>query len=72
MIFKIFIKSNNHPRTINTPQMGRTNYDLVVVEGKEALIKKFNELKAQNINFYEIRSNTGSWYWVKNNLVVKI
>ena len=43
MTYRIYIKSNNNPRTINTPMMGRTNYTCIQVVGKEAFIAKLNE-----------------------------
>ena len=43
--YTIFILSDSHPRTINTPTMGRTNYDKFVVYGLEALRREVKALQ---------------------------
>jgi len=60
--YRIYIKSNNHPRTINTPMMGRTFYDVIDVQGKEAFIAKLNELVANGETINEVRYGWGGVY----------
>lgn len=57
--YRIYIHSNEHPRTINTPMMGRTNYSVIEVEGREAAIEKIKELRAQGERVYEVRYGFG-------------
>jgi hypothetical protein len=57
--YRIYIRSNEHPRTINTPMMGRTNYSVIEVEGREAAIEKIKELRAKGENVYEVRYGFG-------------
>ena len=63
--YRIYIKSNEHPRTINTPRNGRTNYTKITVEGKEAFITKLNELVANGEEIQEVRFGYGGYvcYW---------
>ena len=60
--YRIYIKSNKHPRTINTPMMGRTNYDVVAVTGKENFIAKLNELVNNGEVIREVRYGWGGSY----------
>lgn len=53
--YRIYIKSNKNPRTINTPMMGRTHFDAVEAVGKEAFITKLNELVAKGEAIQEVR-----------------
>ena len=57
--YMIFIRSNEHPRTINTPMMGRTYYTSVHVEGREAMEQKVAELKHNGFDVYEISTYLG-------------
>lgn len=43
-VYGIYIRSNEHPRTINTPRCGRTNYTKFEVQGKAAFIELLNAL----------------------------
>ena len=64
--YRIFIHSNEHPRTINTPMMGRTYYSVIDVDGKEAFIEKLNELVNAGETITEVRygySCTYIKYW---------
>ena len=61
-IYTIYIRSNKHPRTINTPMMGRTCYDFIRVEGKEAFTAKLNELVAAGEHISEVRYGWGGSY----------
>ena len=46
--YRIYIRSNEHPRTINTPMMGRTYYSIIEVKGVRAdLVAKVEELRAK-------------------------
>ena len=59
--YRIYIKSNEHPRTINTPMMGRTYYSVIEVTGKRNdLVAKVNELKANGAIITEICTNLGT------------
>lgn len=60
MTYMIFIRSNEHPRTINTPRNGRTYYTLIEVEGREALIAKVAELRANGEFIKDIRTHLGT------------
>ena len=57
--YRIYTKSTKNPRTINTPMMGRTNYDITAVEGKESFIAKLNELIAAGEQVIEVRYGFG-------------
>ena len=60
--YRIYIKSNKNARTINTPMMGRTNYEVITVEGKESFITKLNELVANGETIREVRYGYGGAY----------
>lgn len=60
--YRIYIKSTNHPRTINTPKMGRTNYTRIDVVGKDAFIAKLNELVQAGEVINEVRYGFGGSY----------
>jgi hypothetical protein len=60
--YRIYIKSNKNPRTINTPMMGRTNYELIAVDGKDAFVNKLNELVANGETIREVRYGWGGSY----------
>ena len=60
--YRIYIKSNKNARTINTPMMGRTNYERIDVVGKEAFIAKLNELVNNGAEVREVRHGHGSTY----------
>lgn len=40
--YNIYIKSEKHPRTINTPMMGRTYFDIITVTGDKLFDTIFN------------------------------
>ena len=42
--YRIYIRSNEHPRTINTPRNGRCWYSIIEVYGMDALKAKVQEL----------------------------
>lgn len=62
--YTIFVRSNEHLRTINTPMMGRTNYTAIKVQGKESLIAKVEELRASGAIISDIRTLMGTRIWV--------
>lgn len=57
--YRIYIRSNEHPRTINTPMMGRTNFSQITVQGRPALETKVAELRAEGKVISEIRAGYG-------------
>ena len=62
--YHIYIHSNEHPRTINTPKMGRTNYTMFEVKGKDAMLAKVAELRAEGAPLWEVKTNLGVRIWV--------
>lgn len=62
--YNIYVRSNKHPRTINTPMMGRTYYERITVQGKDALLAKVAELKEQGAIINEIRTDMGTRIWL--------
>ena len=56
----IFIRSNKHPRTINTPMMGRINYTAIRIDGREAMEQKATELVEQGEHISEICTLLGT------------
>lgn len=60
----IFIRSNEHPRTINTPANGRTYYSRIDVIGKDALKEKVAELRAKGEIITDIRTELGLRIWM--------
>lgn len=60
--YRIYIKSAKNPRTINTPCNGRTYYEVIAVEGKDAFIAKLNELVANGEVIREVRYGYGGSY----------
>lgn len=60
--YRIYIKSAKNPRTINTPRNGRTYYEVIAVEGKDAFIAKLNELVANGEVIREVRFGYGGSY----------
>ncbi len=60
--YRIYIKSDKHPRTINTPRNGRTYYDVIEAVGKEAFITKLNELVTNGEIIQEVRFGWGGSY----------
>lgn len=62
--YHIFVRSNENPRTINTPCNGRTYYTLIVVKGWEALENKVAELLSAGEKINEIATELGTRYYV--------
>lgn len=60
----IFIRSNEHPRTINTPANGRTYYSRIDVLGRKALEEKVAELRAKGEIISDIRTELGTRIWL--------
>lgn len=58
--YRIFIKSNNHPKTINTPNNARLYWNKIEVNGtRQELIEKVNELKNNGTAISQICTNLG-------------
>jgi hypothetical protein len=55
-MYRIYVASNEHPRTINTPRNARTNYTCFECATKADVVAKFLELKAQGVTPYEMRT----------------
>ena len=62
--YNIFIRSNKHPRTINTPRNGRTYYTKIIVQGMDALMSKVEELRASGECITEICTDLGTRIWL--------
>lgn len=60
--YRIYIKSNKNARTINTPMMGRTNYEVITAVGKEEFINKLNQLVQAGKEIREVRYGYGGSY----------
>lgn len=58
--YNIYIRSDEHPRTINTPRMGRTYYTHFTVQGMEALTAKVAELRKAGEKILEISTRLGT------------
>lgn len=58
--YHIYIRSNEHPRTINTPMMGRCWYTLIIAHGKDELKTKITELRTEGKNILEVRTQFGT------------
>ena len=69
--YNIYIKSNEHPRTINTPMMARTYYTKISVQGLEALQAKCEELVKNGETINEIRIERGPKLFFINGKIVK-
>ena len=65
--YNIYIKSNEHPRTINTPMMGRTYYTKITVKGWEAMTAKVAELLTAGEKITEISTDLGKRFYVLAN-----
>ena len=62
--YNIYIRSNEHPRTINSYANSRCYYTKIVVHGKEELTAKVAELRANGEIVIEITTNLGTRIWV--------
>jgi hypothetical protein len=69
--YRIYIRSSKNPRTINTPMMGRTNYEVVTAYGKEEFIAKLNELVNNGETISEVRYGWGGSYVSYWNYIAK-
>lgn len=58
--YNIYIRSNEHPRTINTPMMGRTNFTCYTVKGWDALEAKVAELIKAGKHITEVCTDLGT------------
>ena len=66
-MFRIYIHSDEHPRTINTPRCGRTYYTCYECKTEEEVVAKYMELKAQGITPYEMRTPASNYCDVRFN-----
>lgn len=62
--YRIYIKSDEHPRTINTPMMGRCYYSVIKVQGMDALKTKVQELRDAGEIINEICTGLGRRIWL--------
>lgn len=62
--YLIFIRSNEHPRTINSYQNQRCYYSKITVVGKKALEEKVAELRAKGEIINDIRTELGTKIWM--------
>lgn len=53
--YRIYIRSEEHPRTINTPAMGRTYYTKIEVDTEEELVITLDQLIRKGEIIYEVR-----------------
>ena len=58
--YNVHIRSNEHPRTINTPMMGRCYYTRISVKGKDELKEKVAQLRESGEKILEIRTDFGT------------
>lgn len=57
--YRIYIRSNEHPRTINTPQNGRVLYTVIEVFGKEDYLHTLVDLVNKGEQITEVRFGWG-------------
>lgn len=60
-MYRIYIHSNEHPRTINTPRNGRTYYTCFECATKADVLAKVIELAEQGITPYEMRTPASNY-----------
>lgn len=58
--YNVYIRSNEHPRTINTPMMGRCYYTRISVKGMGELKEKVAQLRESGEKILEIRTDFGT------------
>ena len=63
-LYRIYIDSNEHPRTINTPRNARTNYTCFEVYGMDALKTKVAELRKESKHINDIKTELGTRIWL--------
>jgi hypothetical protein len=62
--YNIYIRSNEHPRTINSYANSRCYYTKITVQGKQALTEKVSELRAAGEHISEICTDFGTRIWM--------
>lgn len=62
--YNIYIDSDEHPWTINTPRCARTNYTCFEVYGMDALKAKVAELRKAGEHINDIRTDLGTRIWL--------
>lgn len=65
--YHIYIHSNEHPRTINTPRNGRTYFTCFECKTEEEVIAKVAELAEQGITPYEMRTPASNYCTIRKN-----
>ena len=60
--YRIYIRSNKNPRTLNTPNNGRAYFSVIVAHGKQEFSEKLNELIANGEKVLEVRKGYGGHY----------
>lgn len=63
-LYRVYIDSDEHPRTINTPKCARTNYTCFEVFGMDALKRKVAELRERGEHVNDIRTELGTRIWM--------
>lgn len=64
MAYTIFVRSNEHARTINHFRNARTYYTAIRVNGKAELAAKVSELRAAGEIVSEICTDLGTRIWM--------
>lgn len=62
--YTIYIQSDEHPRTINTPMMARTYFSKIDAYGTEDLERKVSDLRAKGEKITDIRTDLGARIWL--------
>lgn len=57
--YRIYIRSEEHPRTINTPQNGRVLYSVIEVYSKEDYLQTLIDLATKGEQITEVRYGWG-------------
>ena len=65
MNYRLYIASNEHPRTINTPRNARTYYTCIECATKADVLAKVQELAEQGITPYEMRTPAGNFCMIR-------
>ena len=62
--YNIYIRSNEHPRTINSYRNERCYYTRIVVHGMEELKSKVAELRAKGERIIEVTTKLGTRIYI--------
>ena len=58
--YNVYVQSNECPRTINNPMMGRCYYTRISVKRKDELREKVAQLRESGEEILEIRTDFGT------------